>query len=242
MPRQSRLVLPELPLHIVQRGNNRMRCFNDEADYLVYLALLRDATKRYRFPLHAYCLMGNHVHFLLTPVIARDCAAFMHRVSQRYAYYYNQKYARTGTLWEGRFRSCIVESSRYVLECHRYIELNPVRAGIVSHPSVYPWSSHVVTSGGRADPLVSVHPEVLAIGVLAYNRLLSEALAPALLTEIREASNSGYPLGDERFKAALSLAARRKVRRGKPGRPAKRGNDEGKSVAVPDLFSGGRAS
>lgn len=241
MPRQSRLVLPELPLHVVQRGNNRMKCFVDEADFRVYLALLREAIARYRCALHAYCLMGNHVHLLLTPGDIGGCAALMHRISQRYAYYFNHRHGRSGTLWEGRFRSCIVESSRYVLECHRYIELNPVRAGIVGHPAAYPWSSHAVTAGSFTDSLISIHPELAAIGPSAYNQLLEEMIAPALLTAIRESINGGYPLGGQAFMGSLSAAAGRKVVRGKAGRP-KAKEQAGKSVAVPDLFSEDGAS
>ena len=214
-----------------------MRCFQDEADFLVYLALLKDALGQHRIPLHAYCLMGNHVHLLVSPANEVSCAAFMHRLGQRYAYYFNRKRLRTGTLWEGRFRSCVVQSSRYVLECHRYIELNPVRAGIANGPLAYRWSSYANTAGYEAGPMITLHPEVAAIGSQAYRGLVSERMSKDLLTAIREATNSGYPLGGEEFLIALA-ASGRKAMKGKAGRPAK----DAKSVADPDLFSGDAAS
>ena len=237
MPRQSRLVLPGLPLHVIQRGNNRMRCFEEHSDFLVYLALLKDALQRHRVLLHAYCLMGNHVHLLVAPQSGDGIATFMHRIGQRYAYYFNRKYSRTGTLWEGRFRSCVVQSRGYILECHRYIELNPVRAGLVNDPLAYRWSSHDVTAGFRSDAMIEIHPEIESIGFRAYRGLAAEAMAKDLLAAIREATNGGYPLGAEEFLAALA-AAGKKAGKGRAGRPTK----AGKSVAVPDLFSGGAAS
>lgn len=237
MPRQLRWVVPGLPLHVVQRGNNRTRCFLDDSDCFVYLALLKDALERHRVRLHAYCLMGNHVHLLVAPDGSEGIRGFMHRIGQRYAYYFNRKYSRTGTLWEGRFRSCVVQSRHYILECHRYIELNPVRAGMVSDPLAYRWSSHAATAGFKPDPMVDLHPELLAIGFAAYRRLVAESMAKDLLAAVREATNSGYPLGGEEFLAALA-ASGKKTGRGKAGRPPK----AGKSVTDPDFFSGGAAS
>jgi len=232
MPRQLRWVVPGLPLHVIQRGNNRTRCFLDDSDRFVYLALVKDALERHGVRLHAYCLMGNHVHLLVAPEARDGIRGFMHRIGQRYAYYFNRKHSRTGTLWEGRFRSCVVQSRHYVLECHRYIELNPVRAGMVGDPLAYRWSSHAATAGFKADPMIDVHPEVLAIGFAAYRRLVAESLTKDLLTAIREATNSGYPLGGEAFLKALSSSGR-KTMKGKAGRPPK----AGKSVTDPDLFS-----
>ncbi len=242
MPRQPRLVVPDLPVHIVHRGNNRMGCFVDQSDYLVYLSLMREAAERFGCVVHAYCLMGNHVHVLLTPAAARSCALFMHRVAQRYAYYFNRRLKRTGTLWEGRFRSCVVESGSYVIACNRYIELNPVRAGLVSHPADYPWSSYHVNSGSGVDPLVSVHAELLAIGGAEYVRMLDEGLGEEMLREIRLATNGGYPLGSQTFKLGLNAPNGRRLTRGRPGPAAKGGDQQGRSEPVPDLFSGGGAS
>jgi len=242
MPRQPRLVVPDTPVHVVHRGNNRMACFVDQNDYLVYLSLMREGAKKFRCAVHAYCLMGNHVHMLLTPAATDSCGLFMHRVAQRYSHYFNRRLNRTGTLWEGRFRSCIVGSGSYVIACARYIELNPVRAGLVSNPGRYPWSSYPVNSGSGVDPLVSVHAELSAIGTAAYVQMLSEVLEQETLREIRLATNGGYPLGTHAFKASLKVPNGRKVIRGRPGPAAKGGSEEERSEPVPDLFSGGGVS
>src|SRR4051812_43621231 len=144
--------------------------------------------------------MTNHVHLLMTPAAAGACTGLMRDLGQRYVQYFNRRHERTGTLWEGRFRSCLAESARYVLGCYRYIELNPVRAGMVDHPSAYLWSSHAVNSGMRSDPFVNPHPEFLALAsseqtrCAAYRALVEERLDPTLLQEIRDATNGGYPL------------------------------------------------
>jgi putative transposase len=236
MPRKPRLIVPEWPVHIIQRGNDRMTCFREEGDYLVYLALLRQISKKTGCEVHAYCLMSNHIHLLVTPQGPDACSGLMKELAQRYSYYFNHKHRRTGPLWEGRFRSCVIESSRYAVACYRYIELNPVRAGIVSHPAAYPWSSYAVSSGSRRDPMVSPHPELSAIGASAYIRLVTDAVDPDFLREIREATNGGYPLGG-------------RVIRGRAGRPRKstadsqeRKSEERKSVSDTDLFSGGGVS
>jgi putative transposase len=225
MSRKPRLVVPEWPVHIVQRGNDRMACFRGEGDYLVYLALLRQISKRTSCEVHAYCLMSNHIHLLVTPQSANACSKLMKELAQRYSYYFNRKHERTGPLWEGRFRSCVIESSRYAVACYRYIELNPVRAGIVNHPAGYAWSSYAANSGSRRDPMVSPHAELSAIGADAYVRLVADAVDQEVLREIRDATNGGYPLGGS-------------ATRGKAGRPRK----ERKSVSDTDLFSGGGVS
>ncbi len=243
MPRQPRLVLPDMPVHIVQRGNDRMACFRQEGDYLVYLSLLRQASQKFGCAIHAYCLMTNHIHLLVTPTASEACAALMHGLAHRYAHYFNRRHQRTGTLWEGRFRSCLVESSSYVLACYRYIELNPVRAGIVSYPEGYRWSSYAANSGARIDPLVSPHAEFAALGHSAYTRLTTEVLKPELLDQIREATNGGYALVTESFKATLAVIAGRRIGPGRAGRPAKPVSDKKeKSEPDPDLFSGGGVS
>jgi putative transposase len=219
-----------------------MACFADQNDYLVYLSLMREAANKFGCAVHAYCLMGNHVHVLLTPAAAHSCALFMHRVAQRYAHYLNRRLNRTGTLWEGRFRSCVVESGSYVIACNRYIELNPVRAGLASHPAGYLWSSYSVNSGSGADPLVSSHAELLAIGTAAYIRMLDEALDEEMLREIREATNGGYPLGSHAFKLGLNAPSGRRLVRGRPGPAPKGDSEQARSEPVPDLFSGGGVS
>lgn len=227
-----------------------MACFREDSDYLLYLAHLRELSVKLACAVHAYCLMTNHVHLLVTPTTAEGCTALMRDLGQRYVQYFNRRYERTGTLWEGRFRSCLTESARYVLACYRYIELNPVRAGMVGHPGAYLWSSHAVNAGGRSDPLISPHPELIALGGgslaphAAYRRLVEETLHPTLLEAIRSATNGGYPLVSESFKSRVIAPTGRKNDRGRPGRPARSAasSAEEKSGSDPDLFSAGEAS
>ena len=223
MPRSLRLILPGVAVHIIQRGNNRVACFRWDSDYLVYLAHLRQLSDKYGCAVHAYRLMTNHVHLLMTPSAAEACTGLMRDLGQRYVQYFNRAHERTGTLWEGRFRSCIAEAARYVLACHRYIEHNPVRAGMVDHPSGYFWSSYAVNSGMRSDPFLRPHPDVEALGVglnnrhAAYRGLFDEHLDPVLLKSIRDATNAGYPLASDAFKANVLEPLGWKMERGKPG-------------------------
>lgn len=247
MARRPRLISPGLPVHIVQRGNDRMECFREDNDFLLYRTQLSRLCNKFECALHAYCLMTNHVHLLLTPTDAHECAGLMKELSQTYAHYFNRKYNRTGTLWEGRFRSCLVESARYVLACYRYIELNPVRAGLVAYAALYPWSSHAANAGVRDDALITAHGEFSSLGSEAkaqhsvYRSFVEEGLAPAMLADIRAATAGGYPLASAELKSALRLRAGRRVERGRAGRPAKAA-EENKSVPDPDLFSAGGAS
>jgi len=223
MARKLRFILPGVAVHIIQRGVNRVPCFRAGADYLVYLSQLRQAATKHGCAIHAYCLMTNHVHLLVTPEKAGSCTAMMRDLGRRYVPYFNLRHDRTGTLWEGRFRSCLVQSARYVLACHRYIELNPVRAFMVNHPSAYLWSSYAVNSGARADPSLSSHPEFEALGSdnekrhAAYRGLFDEELDESLLESIRDATNGGFPLASEDFKSSALAPLGWKVAPGKPG-------------------------
>jgi REP-associated tyrosine transposase len=223
MPRPSRLIFPGVAVHIIQRGNNRAACFRQGSDYLIYLAHLRQLSEKYECAVHAYCLMTNHVHLLVTPGAAGACTALMRDLGQRYVQYFNKRHERTGTLWEGRFRSCIAESARYVLGCYRYIELNPARAGMVDHPSGFLWSSYAVNSGMRSDPLISAHAEFVALAADAerrhasYRALFAEQFDAALLDTIRNATNGGYPLAGDSFKARVLAPLGWKMEPGKPG-------------------------
>lgn len=209
MARRMRLVWPGVALHVIQRGVNRAACFLAEADYLVYLSNLRQLSAKHGCTMHAYCLMTNHVHLLLTPNTAESCTALMRDLGQRYVPYFNSRHGRTGTLWEGRFRSCIAESARYVLACYRYIELNPVRAGMASDPAGYPWSSYAVNSGVRSDPFLAPHPEFSALAAegekrhRAYRALFDDQMDEPLLRAIRDATNAGYPLASDAFKSRV---------------------------------------
>jgi putative transposase len=222
MPRQARLVLPDVALHVVQRGHNRGTCFGHDSDRLVYLTLLRDLSRTNGCALHAYCLMTNHVHLLLTPGDERACATLMRNLGQRYVQYFNHRHERSGTLWEGRFRSCLVDSARYVLACHRYIELNPVRAGMAISAAAYPWSSHSANAGYVEDRSLSPHPEYLALShdkksrQTVYRQLFEGGDEPAFLAALREATNSGFPMIGERLKPRITAMGRQLTPR-KPG-------------------------
>jgi putative transposase len=212
-------------VHIVQRGNDRSDCFRRDGDYMLYLMHLRELADKLSCRVHAYCLMTNHVHLLLTPPSAQACAALMRNLGQRYVPRFNRAYLRTGTLWEGRFRSFLVESALYLIACYRYIEQNPVRANMVRTPAEYPWSSYHANAGLRPDSLVTPHAEYLALSEdpqrrnLAYRELVETALESADIKRIREAAHSGMPLGSEAFMAWIEIDLGREVRRGKPGRP-----------------------
>lgn len=223
MPRSARLILPGVAVHIIQRGNNRVACFRQDSDYLIYLSNLRQLSEKYDCVVHAYCLMTNHVHLLITPRVAGACTALMRDLGQRYVQYFNRRHERSGTLWEGRYRSCLAESAHYVLACYRYIELNPVRARMVDHPMGYLWSSYAVNSGMRAEPSIVPHPEFDALGSdasarhAAYRGLLEQPIHPPLVQAIRDATNGGYPLASEAYKSAVLAPLGWKLQPGKPG-------------------------
>lgn len=205
MSRRARLVLPGIPLHIIQRGNNRARCFYTDADYLVYLDMLRECTDESGCLVHAFVLMTNHVHLLISPGDADAPGKMMQRLGQRYVQYVNRRQQRTGTLWEGRFRSCLVGDDRYLLVCQRYIELNPVRAGMVSSPGLYAWSSYRANALGHESSIVTPHPVYLGLSrseperQAAYRALFQESLQERETEQIRQASNGNYTFGSDEF-------------------------------------------
>lgn len=158
MPRRARLMLAHTPIHVIQRGNNRQACFFTTRDYQTYLKWLEEYAAQFGCHIHAYVLMTNHVHLLLTADTTGATAELMKRLGQRYCQYINRTYHRTGSLWEGRYRSCLTQEDNYLLACYRYIELNPVRAGIVNHPGAYRWSSYRANGQGTHCPLLTPHP------------------------------------------------------------------------------------
>ena len=222
MARVARLVFPGVALHIIQRGNNRNACFAHDSDYLTYLSTLRQLSVKHECKVHAYCLMTNHVHLLLTPSRAEACGLLMRDLGRSYVLYFNRRHDRSGTLWEGRFRSCIAESRQYVMACYRYIELNPVRAGMVSDPGSYAWSSHAANVGLRLDPTLEPHCEYLALANVAspqaaYRGLFKQSLDEGMVRAIREATNGGYPLASDAFIASRLAPLGLRTQRGKPG-------------------------
>ena len=210
MPRRPRLVAPGLPLHLIQRGNNRSACFYATDDCLCYLEWLAGYARQEDCAVHAYVLMTNHVHLLVTPATADGPGAMMKRLGQRYVQYVNRTYRRTGTLWEGRFRSCIVETASYFLTCQRYIELNPVRAGMAAEPGGYPWSSYRANAHGEWSPVLTPHCVYLALGrsldsrLAAYRRLFDGEVTTGDLKAIRTATNGNFALGGSRFRADIA--------------------------------------
>lgn len=227
MPRRSRITLGGVPMHIIQRGNNRQACFFADDDYLAYLQWLGEYAKQSACAIHAYVLMTNHVHLLLTPRRADSAGELMKRLGQRYVQYINRTYERSGTLWEGRFRSCLTQEEDYLLSCYRYIELNPVRAGIVAHPAEYRWSSYRANAQGEKNKLLKAHALHTALGKdgeqrrTAYRELFRHALDPGVIDELRHATNGNYALGSPRFQAQIEAAVGRRVVPGKSGRPRK---------------------
>ena len=227
MPRPPRLELPGVAHHVIQRGNNRAACFFGDADRRFYLKCLEQAAERRGCEVHAYVLMTNHVHLLVTPAKAGALGATMQDLGARYVRVINRIHARTGTLWEARFRSSLIDSENYLIACHRYIELNPVRAGLAPHPAAYPWSSHRHYAGLGVSRLITEHPVFLNLGSTALERrtaylsLFDKPLEEPLVTRIRKAINSDSALGAEGFLAEAEAKLGRSVRIPLRGRPPK---------------------
>lgn len=206
MKRQARFCPEEIPVHIIQRGNNRNECFWSNQDKATYMKYLRAASIKYDVSIHAWVLMTNHVHLLVTPNQEYAVSRMMQYIGRMYVRYFNRKYTRTGTLWEGRFRSCLVQAEVYFLVCQRYIELNPVRARMVENPSDYHWSSYQVNALGSQSSICTPHGVYLSLGAnkneqqAAYRSLFSESVSSEQLDAIRFATNKGAPFGAADFK------------------------------------------
>lgn len=241
MARPLRLAYPDVALHVRQRGVNRENCFRADSDRLVYLSWLSELAAAMGCKLHAYCLMTNHVHLLLTPKDAPGLASLMRELGRHYVPYFNRRYGRSGTLWEGRFRSCLVDSARYVLGCYRYIESNPVRAGMVPDASAYLWSSYAGNVGARRDALLTPHVEYEALAqgtsarCLAYRGLFETPEDRDLLRALREATYGGYALVGESLRSRL-VAVGYRIERKKPGPKAAPADAEPPDRA--ELFAG----
>lgn len=232
MPRKRRFFVPGCAAHIVQRGHNRSATFFEHEDYETYLSLLGKAADRYGCEIHAYVMMTNHVHLLVTPVERESISKMMQTLGSQYVMLINQKYLRTGTLWEGRFRACPVAHSQYVLTCHRYIEMNPVRAGMVRTPNEYLWSSFRANASSTPTALLTEHADYAALGETSdsrcrdYRKLFECELDDEQLMDVRSSLQSGTPLGNARFKSEIEAMLQVKVgqkRRGRPLGPTKKG-------------------
>jgi len=225
MARQPRLTLPGYPHHVIQRGNNRQAIFAKTADYQRLLDLLDDNARQFDVAIHAYVLMSNHFHLLVTPQSSDGLPQMMQAVGRRYVRYFNDSQQRSGTLWEGRYRSTLIQTDRYLLACMAYIDLNPVRAGLVAQAADYPWSSHGHYIGRRADKLVTPHPLVWELGntpfarEAAYAELVQAGVNPVQQTALTDATLSGWALGEPDFVADLQKRTQRRVVKGQAGRP-----------------------
>jgi putative transposase len=216
MPRLPRYILPGVPQHIIQRGNNRQAIFAADGDYVAYLEWLKQAAEQHGLHIHAYVLMTNHVHLLATPIAADSIGKTMQSLGRRYVQYFNSSYDRTGTLWEGRYRATVVDAESYFLACSRYIELNPLRAAMVEAPGAYRWSSYRCNALGEEDGLVTEHDLYRRLGrsaeqrQSAYRDLFQQAVAGEFLSAVRDATNKGWALGNERFRSQVeAITARR---------------------------------
>ncbi|HET9483743.1 MAG TPA: transposase [Xanthomonadales bacterium] len=209
MARQPRPDLPYYPQHVVQRGNDRMACFRDDFDREMFLDFLARAAERYDCAIHAHVLMTNHVHLLVTPNRRRALSLMMQSLGARYVMAFNRRHLRTGTLWEGRYRSCLVDNDRYALACSRYIELNPVRAGLVASPADFRWSSYSANALGAHAGFLIPHSAYLELGLAdetrraAYRALFADALTEDQLAAIRDATRCQLAFGSARFLAML---------------------------------------
>ena len=219
MARLPRFMIPGQPQHVIQRGNNRQDIFLVEHDYQFYLDKLKEASEKHGCDIHAYVLMSNHVHFVVTPHQGDSIGKMMQMLGRYYVQYFNKLNDRTGTLWEGRYKSTLIDTERYLLTCMRYIELNPVRArNMVSHPSQYPWSSYRYHALGQRDELVSPHREYRRLGATvadrqaAYRRLFQTRIAETTLETIRDATNGQWALGNDRCMRKMEKRLERSVR------------------------------
>lgn len=227
MARLPRICPPGIPVHLIQRGNNRQVCFAAAEDFAAYANWLHESSVKYGVAIHAWVFMTNHVHILATPQAHDSISRMMQVVGRHYVRYFNRTHNRTGTLWEGRFKSCVVDAENYVLSCQRYIELNPVRANMVSDPSDYLWSSYRSNGLGKPAELWTPHEVYLSMGksdqarIQAYQALFNTHIEGGVLRNIRESVNKGLALGNQRFKDEVEQRTGRRVTPEKPG-PKKR--------------------
>lgn len=228
MARLPRLGPIGIPQHVIQRGNNRQACFGSEEDLAFYASCLKEYSEKFSVLVHAWVFMTNHVHLLMTPQKENGVSLLMQALGRRYVQFFNHQYKRSGTLWEGRFKSSLVQSERYFLVCQRYIELNPVRANMVSDPADYKWSSYQCSALGKRSELFSPHPEYLALGSddqlrqENYRALFSAHVDKAMVSDIRDSLNKGLVLGTDQFKEQIEALFGRRVTVGRPGRPRKK--------------------
>lgn len=232
MARLKRYCPGGIPQHVIQRGNNRTACFGSDGDMTTYAHYLHKAASKYGLAIHGWVFMTNHVHLLVTPEKNDSLSKTIQSLGRRYVRYFNYTYQRTGTLFEGRFKSCIVQEIRYLLTCLRYIELNPVRAGIVRDPADYIWSSYRANALGKPSKLWDPHPQYLELGATdserqdRYRSLVARGLQDELITNIRDSINQGMALGSLQFRRQIEELGGRRQHLLKRGPKPKAGKDE----------------
>lgn len=228
MPRQPRYFFTGYCFHLIARGVDRQATFFHTEDYELFRRVVSGAAERYGCRLHAYVLMTNHVHLLATPENSRAIPRLFQAIGRSYVQAINRKYERTGALWEGRYKACLVDTTEYLLTCYRYIELNPVRAGLVRSPCEYPYSSYHHNAAARDDPLVSPHEIYLSLGLdresrcAAYRELFGKVISERELSAIRESTNKCHVLGTDGFKQRIKTSFGRPLTQERRGRPRKR--------------------
>ena len=227
MPRKPRFFIPGMAVHVVQRGHSRHPVFFDTSDHHAYLDYLHDAISRHGCKLHAYVLMTNHVHLLITPDTRNGVSLVMQSVNRLYVPYINYTYGSSGSIWEGRFKASLIDQQEYLSTCMRYIELNPLRAGMVTAPEEYRWSSYGVNAWGDSDNRITPHSLYLMLGDeeesrrQAYKELFKFHLDKEVISDIRKACKTGTPLGNDRFRNMVEQKLRCKVGQDRRGRPGK---------------------
>jgi putative transposase len=227
MPRKPRFFLPNIPVHMIIRGNNRQPVFIEEEDFLAYQNWMMEGGSICDCQIHAYVLMTNHIHILLSADKPSNISKFSQAIGRKYVPYFNRKYEKSGTLWEGRFKASSIDTEHYLLACYRYIEMNPVRAGMVSDCKDYLWSSHLANAYGERDKLLTPHSLYLHLGATkktrqkSYRELFSRELGGDLLSEIRYSTQTGTPLGGKKFKEEIESLLQVKVGHLSRGRPRK---------------------
>jgi putative transposase len=232
MARLPRLTLPGYAHHVIQRGNNRQPIFASPLHYQTLLEMLGEYARSFHVAIHSYVLMGNHFHLLVTPETADGVPHMMQALGRRYVRYFNDAQNRSGTLWEGRYKSTLIQAESYLLACMAYIDLNPVRAGMVAHPQDYPWSSYAHYAGLRSDALITPHALVWQLGntpfarEAAYAHWVQAGVSAVHQAELTESALSGWALGSPDFVAELKKTTERRVSRGRAGRPFKARKEE----------------
>lgn len=225
MPRKPRVSIIGVAEHIIQRGNNRQVIFAHDSDMKAYIAWLKEYAEKFDVDVHAWVLMTNHVHLLCTPNSSSAVSSMMQSLGRKYVQYFNRRYERSGTLWEGRFRSSLVQSEKYLLQVYQYIELNPVRAGMVNDPSDYSWSSYQINALGKHSQLMTYHPLYLSLGNTLeqrqrhYRQLFTNKISMEILNDIRQSTNKGLVLGNHDFVTQVELLTGRNLQEGQRGRP-----------------------